>query len=211
MGCTPKGTQGEYMHESQNLYRYSTRNHRKVVVVSRRMSLGVYSLLGVSQYATTNEIEKAFRKMAKDLHPDKHVNETSQARSARTVKFQNLVNARDLLLDAEERERYNRTLGLASVVEYNAKSTPRVQKHREALSKNERMVVSAMSAERKRQQTTSLARRAKGPSGAKAAAFVRYKTANSNNRYTRRWAVFRRTNSERKSDKRLKKFVAKTS
>ncbi len=56
-----------------------------------------YKILGVSQNATASEIKRAYRKKAKELHPDLSSNaETSE-------KFQELVKAYEILSDAKQR------------------------------------------------------------------------------------------------------------
>jgi curved DNA-binding protein CbpA len=65
-----------------------------------------YSILGMSQTATTLEIRKAFRKLALTLHPDKI---DSKDKTQSTIDFQFLVNVVDILTDTEKREYYDLT------------------------------------------------------------------------------------------------------
>ena len=61
-----------------------------------------YDVLGVAEDATTDEIEAAYRERLKDTHPD--VNDDEDAsRETRT-----LIEARDVLVDEDERARYDR-------------------------------------------------------------------------------------------------------
>merc|ERR1719356_1895402 len=62
-----------------------------------------YKILGVSKRATTNEIKKAYRKLAKEMHPDKN-RDDPQAND----KFQDLGAAYETLSDAEKRKIYDR-------------------------------------------------------------------------------------------------------
>ncbi|MCL2632081.1 MAG: DnaJ domain-containing protein [Coriobacteriia bacterium] len=57
-----------------------------------------YELLGVSQEASTDEIRKAFRKLAREHHPDAGGDE---------AKFKEISNAFDVLSDAEKRSEYD--------------------------------------------------------------------------------------------------------
>lgn len=61
-----------------------------------------YSILGVSKSATQDEIKKAYRKLAKKLHPD--LNPGDKAKEA---EFQLISNAYDLLGDEEKRKRFD--------------------------------------------------------------------------------------------------------
>lgn len=61
-----------------------------------------YSILGVSKRATKNEIKKAYRKQAKEMHPDKNQDDP-EANS----KFQDLGAAYETLSDAEKRKIYD--------------------------------------------------------------------------------------------------------
>jgi len=61
-----------------------------------------YEVLGVSQNATTEEIKKAYRKLARELHPD--INPDPQAQE----KFKAVTHAYDVLSDPQEREKYDR-------------------------------------------------------------------------------------------------------
>lgn len=61
-----------------------------------------YEVLGVQRDATAAEIKKAFRKLARDHHPD--VNEGPEAEA----KFKELAHAYEILSDPQKREQYDR-------------------------------------------------------------------------------------------------------
>ena len=62
-----------------------------------------YKELGVSKGASADEIKKAFRKLAKELHPDKNPGNTSA-----DERFKRITAAFDLLGDAEKRAKFDR-------------------------------------------------------------------------------------------------------
>ena len=62
-----------------------------------------YKELGVSRGASADEIKKAFRKLAKELHPDKNPGNT-----AADERFKRITAAFDLLGDKEKREKFDR-------------------------------------------------------------------------------------------------------
>lgn len=61
-----------------------------------------YKELGVSKGATADEIKKAFRKLAKDLHPD-----TNPGNAAAEERFKRVTAAFDVVGDAEKRAKYD--------------------------------------------------------------------------------------------------------
>lgn len=65
------------------------------------MARDYYEILGVSRTATSDEIRKAHRKLARKFHPD--VNKATDASS----KFAEVQEAYDVLSDAEKRKRYD--------------------------------------------------------------------------------------------------------
>lgn len=62
-----------------------------------------YQILGVPRTASTNDIKKAYRKLAKALHPDKNQDDPNASQ-----KFQDLGAAYEALSDSEKRELYDR-------------------------------------------------------------------------------------------------------
>ncbi len=62
-----------------------------------------YIMLGVGKSATQEEITRAFRKLAKELHPDVNPNN-----KAATERFKRVSAANELLSDTDKRRKYDR-------------------------------------------------------------------------------------------------------
>jgi len=61
-----------------------------------------YQVLGVPETATTDEIKKAFRRLAKQHHPDRNPNTPQSAE-----RFKEINEAHDVLSDAAKRKKYD--------------------------------------------------------------------------------------------------------
>ncbi len=62
-----------------------------------------YTTLGVSRGASEDEVKKAYRKLAKELHPDRNKDNPKAAE-----KFSTVTQAYDLLMDKDKRARFDR-------------------------------------------------------------------------------------------------------
>src|SRR3954452_20182839 len=61
-----------------------------------------YATLGVSRTASSDEIQKAYRKLARKYHPDMNPDDASTKK-----KFQEVQSAFEVLSDADKRKRYD--------------------------------------------------------------------------------------------------------
>src|SRR2546430_16053775 len=68
------------------------------------MKRDYYEVLGISRTATDDEIKKAYRKLALRYHPDKNPENRPEAEE----RFKELVEAYQVLSDAERRGLYDR-------------------------------------------------------------------------------------------------------
>jgi DnaJ-class molecular chaperone len=62
-----------------------------------------YATLGVARTASEADIKKAYRKLAKELHPDRNKNDPKASE-----RFSQVTNAYDLLTDKDKRARFDR-------------------------------------------------------------------------------------------------------
>ena len=66
----------------------------------------LYEVLGVARDASSDDIKKAYRKLARELHPDVNPDPSSETR------FKEIAGAYEILSDPQKRERYD-TFGSA--------------------------------------------------------------------------------------------------
>src|SRR3954452_10591475 len=69
----------------------------------RAMALDLYQRLGLKRGASEAEIKKAYRSLAKQLHPDRNKDNPDAAK-----RFGEITHAYDLLSDKDKRARYDR-------------------------------------------------------------------------------------------------------
>src|SRR5262249_49051917 len=69
-----------------------------------------YQVLGVSDTATQAEIKKAYRRLAKQYHPDANPNNTQAAE-----RFKEISEAHSILSDADKRKHYDQMRKLGAV------------------------------------------------------------------------------------------------
>jgi len=71
--------------------------------MSNKEKFNPYDILGVDKNADTKDIEKKFKKLAVKHHPDKNKDDPEAKE-----KFQRMLKAKDILVNAEAREKYDK-------------------------------------------------------------------------------------------------------
>ena len=67
-----------------------------------------YKTLEISRSATPDEIQKAYRKLARKFHPDLHADKSEKEKDRAKQQFQKIQTAYDVLNDPKKREMYDR-------------------------------------------------------------------------------------------------------
>jgi curved DNA-binding protein CbpA len=82
----------------------------------------LYDLIGTAPEATIDEIKKAYKKLAIELHPDRFPTDDAERADA-SLRFGKITNAYNILKDEEERAEYNfaRRMGYGGGAPKNAK------------------------------------------------------------------------------------------
>lgn len=73
------------------------------------MAKDYYEILGVKKDATADQIKSAFRKLARQYHPDAHPDLTGSEKKAVEEKFKDVSEAYEVLSDQQKRSMYDRT------------------------------------------------------------------------------------------------------
>jgi len=66
-----------------------------------------YKVLGLHRTATKEEIKTAFKKLAFQFHPDKHSHSPRAIRENATIRFKQVSEAYEVLMDDRKRADYN--------------------------------------------------------------------------------------------------------
>ncbi|XP_053636856.1 dnaJ homolog shv [Cherax quadricarinatus] len=74
-----------------------------LVIIACEAGRDFYKILGVPRSANVNQIKKAYRKLAKEYHPDKNKDDPNAE-----DKFKDLGAAYEVLVDDEKRQKYDR-------------------------------------------------------------------------------------------------------
>jgi DnaJ family protein C protein 9 len=72
-------------------------------------SVDLYAVLSLKDTATTDDIKRAYRRLALLYHPDKHASSSPQAKAEAATKFQQVGFAYAVLSDEKRRQRFDRT------------------------------------------------------------------------------------------------------
>ena len=76
---------------------------QKIHAIFRGKGRDFYGILGVNRGASVNQIKKAYRRLAKEMHPDRNPNDEDA-----NEKFQELGAAYEALSDPDKRKLYDK-------------------------------------------------------------------------------------------------------
>uniref|UniRef100_A0A7N0SWX3 J domain-containing protein n=1 Tax=Kalanchoe fedtschenkoi TaxID=63787 RepID=A0A7N0SWX3_KALFE len=72
-----------------------------------------YEILGLNRKATKGEIKEAFKKLAMKFHPDKHSGSSKSVKEGATMRFKQVSEAYEVLMDDRKRADYDFRYGSA--------------------------------------------------------------------------------------------------
>ncbi|CAM8962253.1 unnamed protein product [Rhodiola kirilowii] len=72
-----------------------------------------YEILGLTRKATKGEIKEAFKKLAMKFHPDKHSGSSKAVKEGATMRFKQVSEAYEVLMDDRKRVEYDFRYGSA--------------------------------------------------------------------------------------------------
>ncbi|MEK7434710.1 MAG: J domain-containing protein [Cyanobacteriota bacterium] len=81
----------------------------------------LYKILNIKEDSTLDEISKAYKTIAKELHPDLNQSITPEEKSQAGKIFQKITSAFNILKDTEQKARYDAEKKLKSIREENLK------------------------------------------------------------------------------------------
>jgi curved DNA-binding protein CbpA len=93
-------------------------------------SLSYYEILRISNQSSSAEIKKAFRRLARQVHPDLHPNDAEAA-----AQFKQISQAYEVLSDAERRSQYDTLLNTSPSAEAPAEPQSYPSRYRQAVYK----------------------------------------------------------------------------
>jgi len=82
--------------------------HKAEVALKQSKQKNYYKILEVQRHAKTPEIKKAYRRLAKENHPDKQSCSTNEERAAVETKFHLIAEAYEVLSSEDLRSKYDR-------------------------------------------------------------------------------------------------------
>src|SRR6266550_4368894 len=78
----------------------------------------LYAVLQLKQDASSDDVKKAYRRLALKYHPDKHATASDDAKKDASLKFQQVGFAYAVLSDQKKRKRYDKTGSTADSLDF---------------------------------------------------------------------------------------------
>lgn len=78
----------------------------------------LYAVLQLKQDASSDDVKKAYRRLALKYHPDKHATASDDAKNDASIKFQQVGFAYAILSDEKKRKQYDKTGSTADSLDF---------------------------------------------------------------------------------------------
>lgn len=98
---------GEIEQDEASVKEIKMKIKKAKVSLKRSKRKDLYSILGVGQDASEQEIKSAYRKAALKYHPDRHTNKSDAEKAEAEAMFKNIGEAYEILSNPEKKARYD--------------------------------------------------------------------------------------------------------